>query len=222
MDRNVYRRWLLDGLAKKSVSLLSYCITSNHVHLLVCGKNEEEIGMFMQYVAGGSAQAYNLRKNRTGGYWSDRYHATMVENGEHLWRCMRYIDLNMVRAGVVEHPRAWDWTGWAELMGERRRNRLIDMDAVLEAVDLNDVNAFRIQYAELIEGALRSGADARESCWSEAVAVGGRSYIEAVEGELLRTYTRRRLERIEETGGAVALHEASALYAYGTENRVKK
>mgnify|MGYP006354352285 CR=1 FL=1 len=49
-----------------------------------------------------------------------------------MWKCLLYIDLNMVRAGVVGHPREWTWTAWSELMGERRRNRVLDAEAVVE------------------------------------------------------------------------------------------
>ncbi|MFH0907206.1 MAG: transposase, partial [bacterium] len=116
-DRQAYRAWLRDGLAPWSVNLLTYCITSNHVHLLLKASTPDELARFMQRVAGGMAQAYNQRKRRSGAFWSDRYHAAMIEDGEHLWRCMRYIDLNMVRAGQVAHPSDWEWTGWGELMG---------------------------------------------------------------------------------------------------------
>jgi len=57
----------------------------------------------MKLVAGRTVQEYNQRKARKGAYWEDRYHATAVESGEHLARCMVYIDTNMVRAGVVSH-----------------------------------------------------------------------------------------------------------------------
>jgi hypothetical protein len=47
-------------------------------------------------------------KARRGAFWQDRYHATAVQTGEHLARCLVYVDLNMVRAGVVEHPALWE------------------------------------------------------------------------------------------------------------------
>lgn len=46
-----------------------------------------------QFIAGRCAQEYNARKKRNGAYWEDRYHATAVETGEHLLRCLVYIDL---------------------------------------------------------------------------------------------------------------------------------
>ena len=59
-----------------------------------------------------SAQEYNQRKARHGAFWEDRYHATAVEVDEHLHRCLVYIDLNMVRAGVVTHPSNWAHSGY--------------------------------------------------------------------------------------------------------------
>jgi REP element-mobilizing transposase RayT len=49
-------------------------------------------------------QEFNNRRNRKGAFWQDRYHATAVESRNHLMECIVYIDLNMVRAGVVNHP----------------------------------------------------------------------------------------------------------------------
>jgi putative transposase len=70
----------------------------------------------------------NQRKNRKGAFWEDRYHATAVESGEHLFQCLVYIDLNMVRAGVVEHPSEWFFWGYNEIQKPRSKNILIDYE----------------------------------------------------------------------------------------------
>ena len=203
-------------MARRDVTLLTYCITSNHVHLLLHAPTTDELAAFMQRVAGGLAQAYNMRKGRKGAFWSDRYHAAMIESGEHLWACMRYIDLNMVRAGVVAHPSEWDWTGWGELMGTRRRNRLIDPEAVLQAVDMAKFDTFREIHAIRVEEAIRLGRIAREPWWSSSVAVGGPGFAEEVARELSSDYRRRRLEYEQQPGGLMIVREPSA--AYGAEN----
>ena len=191
---------------------MSYCLTSNHVHLLLRACDPEELASFMQLVAGGMAQAYNLRKRRQGAFWSDRYHATMIEDGEHLWRCLRYIDLNMVRAGVVEHPSEWEWTGWGELMGERRRNKLLNMAAVLAALDVSELDVFRLRHREQVENALRVHELDREPRWSESVAIGGSAYTECIARELRRDYTRKRLDRRARADGAWVLRENTENY----------
>lgn len=72
-----------------------------------------------------TARQYNRRKGRAGAFWEGKYHATAIESGLHLWRCLRYVDLNMVRAGKVEHPSGWRWCGYDELMGMRQRYRIL-------------------------------------------------------------------------------------------------
>jgi REP-associated tyrosine transposase len=81
--------------------MLNHMVTSNHIHLLVKDTGPNVIVQSMQLIAGRSAQEYNQRKGRQGAFWEDRYHATAIEADEHLHRCVVYIELNMVRAGVV-------------------------------------------------------------------------------------------------------------------------
>jgi hypothetical protein len=105
---------------------MGYCLTSNHVHLLVKLRYEGAVSEFMDALQGDFAQKYNLRKGRSGSFWNGRYHATAIESSKHLWECLRYIDLNMVRAGVVGHPSEWPWCSYPELSGTRRRYRIVD------------------------------------------------------------------------------------------------
>ena len=77
-------------------------------------------------VAGRTGQEYNIRKNRKGAFWEDRYHATAVENYRYLRQGITYIDMNMVRAGVVEHPRRWEFCGYNEIQNPRKRKGIIE------------------------------------------------------------------------------------------------
>ena len=79
------------------------------------GGGRDAIQKSIQLVAGRTAQEYNRRKNRNGALWQDRYHATAISSDRHLIQCIVYIDLNMVRAGVVAHPSEWDYGGYNEI-----------------------------------------------------------------------------------------------------------
>lgn len=128
-DRFRFVHWLLEARKRFSLQILNYTVTCNHVHLLV--KDNEDatiIPSAIQLVAGRTAQEYNQRKRRKGAFWEDRYHATAIESGEHLRRCLVYIDLNMVRAGAVTHPAEWAFGGYHEIQGNRRRNLLLALD----------------------------------------------------------------------------------------------
>jgi len=117
-------------------------VTSNHIHLLVADDGDRDvIPSSMKLVAGRTGQEFNQRKNRKGAFWEDRYHATAVENGDYLFRCLVYIDMNMVRSGIVEHPSQWPFCGYNEIQEPKRKNVLIDYEKLraslgLESYDL--------------------------------------------------------------------------------------
>ena len=111
-DRQRWRYWLYQARKRFGLCVLNYIVTSNHIHLLVRDRGEGEIAKSMQLTAGKTAQEYNQRKGRKGAFWEDRYHATAVDTEGYLSRCMVYIDLNMVRAGVVKHPSEWSMSGY--------------------------------------------------------------------------------------------------------------
>jgi len=96
-DRDGYREMLRGQLGEFKVCLLDYCLTSNHVHLLLEAEDRLQISALMRNVAGEFARAYNRRKERENAFWGDYFHATLVEEGRYLWRCLCYVELNMVR-----------------------------------------------------------------------------------------------------------------------------
>ncbi len=99
-DRKRWLQWLFESKKRYGLPILNYAVTSNH--LLVVGDGKRDvIPKSIKLIAGRTGQEYNQRKNRKGAFWEDRYHATAVEKGAHLFRCLVYIDLNMVRAGLT-------------------------------------------------------------------------------------------------------------------------
>ena len=160
-------------------------ITSNHVHLLVVDTGEREvIPKSMQLVAGRTGQEYNQRKNRKGAYWEDRYHATAVESGEHLSRCIAYIDANMVRAGVVEHPSMWSFSGYNEIQKPKRKNILIDYERLQGLFGAESYDQLRSSHKGWIEQYLVNGLKRRQDIWADSVAVGSKSFVEKVKSLL--------------------------------------
>jgi len=173
--------------AKKryKMTILNYMVTSNHVHLLIVDTGKRDvIPKSMQLVAGRTAQEYNQRKNRTGAYWEDRYHATAVESGEHLARCMVYIDTNMVRAGVVSHPSLWSFSGYNEIQEPRRKNILIDYKKLQWLIGSGSYDQLKSSHRGWVDEYLGNGAGGRQDEWTDSIAVGSKSFIEKVKSLL--------------------------------------
>ena len=83
-DRDAYREMLRRQLEQFEVWLLDYCLTSNHVHLLLDAEDRLQISALIRNVAGEFARAYNRRKGRMNAFWGDNFHATLVEEGRYL------------------------------------------------------------------------------------------------------------------------------------------
>jgi putative transposase len=120
---------------------LNYMVTSNHIHLLLTDNGDPgAISKAVQLIAGRVGQEYNQRKGRKGAFWEDRYHATAIQEGDHLIRCLVYIDLNMFRAGAVDHPEEWPHGGYREIQHPPRRSGLIDYVRLM-GLEMGDVGA---------------------------------------------------------------------------------
>ncbi len=209
-DRQRYIHWLYQARKRFGVKILNYTLTSNHVHLLVKeagGKND--IPALMQLVAGRTGQEYNTRKGRKGAFWEDRYHATAIESGPHLRSCLTYIDLNMVRAGMVKHPAAWRHGGFHEIQGNRRRNTIIDLDALLDALAISSVDELRKAHSEWIAEELSREGQGRKEYWTQSVAVGSSVFVRKTRDALGLT---GRFRDISQSGNAFVLREAEENY----------
>lgn len=206
-DRRRWRHWLFEARRRYGLSVLNYIVTSNHIHLLVADRGEQEIAASMRLIASQTAQEYNRRKRRNGAFWEDRYHATAVQTGDHLIRCLSYIDLNMVRAGVVQHPAEWKDSGFHDIQSPSERRRVIDHERLGELVDIRDFEALRIAHRSWVNEAL--DRPQREPAWTESVAVGDETFLGRFKQELGGVARYRQIMR---AGDLTCLHEPSSDY----------
>jgi REP element-mobilizing transposase RayT len=212
--------WLFEARKRYGLCILNFTVTSNHVHLLVFDSGDKKaLPRSIQLIASRTAQEFNQRKNRNGAFWQDRYHATAVENGEHLRQCLVYIDMNMVRAGVVSHPSKWEFCGYNEIQEPRQRYSLIDHSRLHAVAGSGSGEHFRSSHMAWIDEALKANAHQRESRWTESIAVGSRVFIVKLKEEL---GYRARGRRINESESGSELRERVSGYKahFGIENRV--
>ncbi len=110
-------RFYLDCLKKAArahgLSIHAYVLMTNHVHLLVSPDYEESLPRTLQSVGRRYVQYFNYTYQRTGTLWEGRYRATVIDSERYLLTCMRYIELNPQRAGMVEHPLDYPWSSFA-------------------------------------------------------------------------------------------------------------
>ena len=101
-DRKKYLALLKKYSMKWESTIISYCLMSNHIHLLTKPKSDESLYKMMQGLTLCYTQYFNRTYQRTGGLWECRYHSCIVHHEKYLWAVVRYVEQNPVRAGMVE------------------------------------------------------------------------------------------------------------------------
>ena len=123
-DYYAYLHWLGEALRETGCVLHAYALMTNHVHLLFSPKKAESVPRLVISLGRRYVQYINTAYRRTGTLWDSRYKSSLIQAETYLLECMRYIELNPVRAAMVEDPAHYRWTSY-------RANGLGQADALI-------------------------------------------------------------------------------------------
>lgn len=112
-DRAFMRGYLQHATQVNGVAVHAYVFMTNHVHMLVTPPTEESLPRAMQMLGRTYVRYFNDKYLRTGTLWEGRYRAAIVDDEHYLLLCMRYIEQNPVRAGMVGHASEHPWSSFA-------------------------------------------------------------------------------------------------------------
>lgn len=111
-DYSSYLHWLNEALAETECALHAYVLMTNHVHLLLTPKKAAAVPRLLMSLGRRYVQYVNRSYKRTGTLWDSRYKSSVVQADNYLLICQRYIELNPVRAAMVEDPAHYRWTSY--------------------------------------------------------------------------------------------------------------
>jgi putative transposase len=111
-DYDVFLIILRDATERHGVPIHAYALMTNHIHLLVTPGSATALPRTMQAV-GRYVQYFNRRYGRTGGLWEGRYRVALVHDERYWLTCMRYVELNPSRGGLVASPEQHRWSSYA-------------------------------------------------------------------------------------------------------------
>ncbi len=115
-DRTTYLELLVQHCELYQLSLLGYCLMSNHVHLIAVPRTARALAQTLKHTHGRYAVYWNARQSSSGHVWQGRFYSCPLGNS-HLWAALRYVELNPVRAGIVEIASQWKWSSAAAHCG---------------------------------------------------------------------------------------------------------
>lgn len=107
-DYLLYLSFLRDLSIQAGSDVLAYCLMSNHIHLIIKPKDENGL-KFIGELHRKYARCINRKMDWTGHLWQDRY-ASYPMDDAYLYRALRYIELNPVRAGIYKTPEDYNWS----------------------------------------------------------------------------------------------------------------
>ena len=154
-DRLTYLALLREYSELHGLSLLGYCLMSNHVHLIAIPHTLSALAQSLKDAHGRYAAYWNARQLSSGHVWQGRFYSCPLDE-PHLWTALRYVELNPVRAGMVEAAEHWPWSSAAAHCGSASADAMLEMDRwrkrwsvqewgrfLLDAETESEVNALR-------------------------------------------------------------------------------
>lgn len=155
-DYRRYLDWLAEYADRTQCRIHAYALMTNHVHLLLTSERADAGGALMKALGQRYVQYVNRVYRRSGTLWEGRFRSCLVQEEDYLLACQRYIELNPVRAGMVDHPAEFRWSSY-------RANAQGEPDAVIEPhplyLALGATSAIRqAAYRELFRHELDPGA----------------------------------------------------------------
>ena len=123
-DYLFYRHHLAELARRFGCAMHTYVFMTNHVHLLLTPAKAGSASLMMKHLGQRYVQYINRQYRRSGTLWEGRYRSCLMQSEGYVLACMRYIELNPVRAGVVRHPREYRWSSYAA-NAEGKRDALL-------------------------------------------------------------------------------------------------
>ena len=184
-DRSYFLERLGQARAHRQCDIHAFVLMDNHVHILATARVPCGISRMMQDVGRAYVKRVNWKYKRTGALYEGRFKSSLVETGSYFLTCMRYIELNPVRARMVDHPAQFAWSSFGQnITGEP--SGLIE--AHPEYLGLGrDTDSRAAAYRRLFEHEITAvELEAIRRSAQQSCALGGDEFCRAVEAMLLR------------------------------------
>lgn len=111
-DKLRYYTLLMQLKEENRISIFHYCLMDNHIHLVFYLKHESTLSKFMKQLNLTYFHYYRKTYSYFGHFWQDRFKSNIIEMDSYLLQCGKYIELNCVRAGIVNHPEEYRFSSY--------------------------------------------------------------------------------------------------------------
>lgn len=200
-DMAFYAELLREYSEKYKVSLHAWVFMTNHVHLLATPGITDAVSNMMQSVGRRYVRYFNREYRRSGTLWEGRFKSSLVQTEHYLLQCQRYIELNPVRAGMVDDPAQYAWSSYqCNALGKPiRMNTPHQEYLALGRTDVDRRAAYRELFRFHVDDELIS--DIRQAV-NKGMALGNDRFKQEIEQVCGRRVTPAKMGRPRSSGGA--------------------
>ncbi len=182
-DYSTYAYWLGEASKRYGVQIHSFVLMTNHVHILITPPGTTSTSSFMQYIGRRYVPYMNQKYGKSGSIWEGRYKASLIQAEDYFLATMRYVELNPVRAGMVESPSHYRWSSFCHNSGIRKI-RFVQNHPVYTSLATYDEGRFEA-YKELFRSQLDLEVMKQISdAWLTGTPLGNDYFREKVESQL--------------------------------------
>lgn len=136
-DRTRYLSILKESSNRFGIDIAGYCLMDNHIHLVLVPKKQDSLANVISRTHSMYAQYFNIKNNLSGHLFEKRFFSCPVFGDDHLVRVLRYVDLNPVRAGIVNDAIDFHWSSAREHAGFQLENTVLSKEVHLQSLLLN-------------------------------------------------------------------------------------
>lgn len=182
-DYRFYLDWLAEYADETGCRVHAYVLMTNHVHLLLSADQAAAPGALMKALGQRYVQYVNRTYWRSGTLWEGRFRSCLMQEETYLLACQRYIELNPIRAGMVEHPAEYRWSSYrSNAQGEY--DELLNPHLIYESLGFNAATR-QAAYRELFRYELEPGlVDEIRRATNGNYALGNERFAEQVSAAL--------------------------------------
>ncbi|MBI3140362.1 MAG: transposase [Rhodocyclales bacterium] len=200
-DYLFYLEQLVQCARKTGCAIHAYVLMTNHVHLLLTPREADGAGQLMKRLGQRYVQYVNRTYRRSGTLWEGRFRSCIAQDDAYVLGCCRYIELNPVRAGMVEHPAQYRWSSYrANAQGEA--NAPVEPHALYRALGAK-VQDRQAAYRELFRHELEPGlVDEIRRATNGNFALGNKRFLSQVSAALGRRVVPGQSGRPRKAAGA--------------------
>lgn len=179
-DREKFLEYLAKAVERFGLKVHTYCLMTNHYHLLL-ETPEANLSRAVKWINVGYAVYYNRKRKRMGHLFQGRFKAIVVDADEYLKHLSRYIHLNPIRAGMVEHLKDYPWSSYPALSGYVKAPEWLETEWLLSLFG-GTPGQEKPGYRDFVESAVDQKIKNPSKDIVDGIVLGGADFVTRVKG----------------------------------------